>query len=385
MKKIPKLCKHRKTGYAYIYVDRKQVYFGKYGSPEATAKYRAYVNKITSSLDGVDAANDPTVAEVVLAFFQAHQFYYMKNGRQTKQLDRFKIAVEFPLELYPDLPVREFGPRKLLEVRAAMERSGRFARSYINTLINCFRHVIKYAVSIELVSPDVLVALQSVDALKRGRSIARECQPVLAVPAGDVERTIRELSPVVGDMVRVQRLTGMRPGEVCSMRVGDIDQSGDLWIYTLRTDKTDYRREVGNKKRIPLGPRAQAVLFPYLLEKENHPDDFIFTPAEAVAAVKLERRRNAVHPRRELGDDRTEYRPCYDACSYRRAVHRAAERAGVRPWSPNQLRHLFASEIRARYGLESAQVCLGHANANVTQIYAERDFNAAKEIAKEIG
>ncbi|MCA9124672.1 MAG: tyrosine-type recombinase/integrase [Planctomycetaceae bacterium] len=50
-------------------------------------------------------------------------------------------------------------------------------------------------------------------------------------------------------------------------------------------------------------------------------------------------------------------------------------------WNPNQLRHAAATEIRKRYGLEGAQVALGHASAHVTQIYAETDNAKAAMIA----
>ena len=63
----------------------------------------------------------------------------------------------------------------------------------------------------------------------------------------------------------------------------------------------------------------------------------------------------------------------------------AAEWRAQHCWSPNQLRHAAASEIRHQFGLEAAQVVLGHANADVTQVYAERDQALAAEIMQKIG
>ena len=54
-------------------------------------------------------------------------------------------------------------------------------------------------------------------------------------------------------------------------------------------------------------------------------------------------------------------------------------------WHPNQLRHSKATEIRRQFGLEAAQVVLGHAKADVPQIYAERDSALAVEVMKRIG
>jgi hypothetical protein len=54
-------------------------------------------------------------------------------------------------------------------------------------------------------------------------------------------------------------------------------------------------------------------------------------------------------------------------------------------WHPNQLRHTRGTDVRRHYGLEAAQVILGHQRADVTQIYAERDLTLAERVAAEIG
>ena len=35
-------------------------------------------------------------------------------------------------------------------------------------------------------------------------------------------------------MIELQRLTGMRPGEVVIMRTCDLERSGDVWAYSSR-------------------------------------------------------------------------------------------------------------------------------------------------------
>ncbi len=54
-------------------------------------------------------------------------------------------------------------------------------------------------------------------------------------------------------------------------------------------------------------------------------------------------------------------------------------------WHPHQLRHNYATDVRGQFGLEAAQVLLGHTKADVTQIYAERDMNRAANVAAKIG
>jgi site-specific recombinase XerC len=91
----------------------------------------------------------------------------------------------------------------------------------------------------------------------------------------------------------------------------------------------------------------------------------------------------------------------FSANSYRQAIEKACKRAfqmrkgltreAAREWrerniwTPNQLRHLRATEIRRDFGIEAASVTLGHSNLPVTQTYAERDFSKAAAIARQIG
>jgi integrase len=54
-------------------------------------------------------------------------------------------------------------------------------------------------------------------------------------------------------------------------------------------------------------------------------------------------------------------------------------------WHPHQLRHTAATRLRKEFGLDVAQVVLGHATPAVTQVYAERDVAAAKEVMRKVG
>ncbi len=50
------------------------------------------------------------------------------------------------------------------------------------------------------------------------------------------------------------RLTGVRPGEVCMMRTGDIDRTTSPLEYRPRTHKTAHR---GHERVVCIGPKAQ--------------------------------------------------------------------------------------------------------------------------------
>lgn len=373
--RLPKLRRQKLRNRAFVEYDGKRIYLGRWGDTTTKANYRAFINEITAPVPQVKEDDPPpTVADLALFFLKARANYYVKDGRQTGQLARYKAALEFPLKLYPSTPVDDFGPRKLIVCRNAMEESGRFARSYVNTLINCFRTVYRWGVENELVKPETLTALETVSGLKRRRSIAREVEPVKPVPLEDVRKTMEALPATLCAMIELQILTGMRPGEVCAMRAGDVAEADNgLLVYTLRTDKTDYRRSAANKKRIPLGPKARRVVVPYL---DRDADEFLFTPKEAQFDRAFTSGKRPT---------RAKYNDSYNTSAYARAISRAAKKVGAAHWSPNQLRHLYASEIRRKYGLEAAQLMLCHAKADVTQIYAERDLKRMEEIAAKEG
>jgi integrase len=104
----------------------------------------------------------------------------------------------------------------------------------------------------------------------------------------------------------------------------------------------------------------------------------------------LKRRAKLKEARRQHRQPKRPRRERYDTNSYRRAINYGllqAKKAGfvIPHWHPHQLRHNRGTEVRKRYGIEAAQVALGHARADVTQVYAEKNLEQAREIAREMG
>jgi integrase len=175
-------------------------------------------------------------------------------------------------------------------------------------------------------------------------------------------------------MVQLQRLAGMRPGEVVIMRPCDIDCTpGKAWIYRPDSHKTEHH---GIRRAIFLGPQAQEVLKPFL---ERAPGAYLFSPREAVEGFLLRHGRRVRHGKGRRPGDR------YKVTSYDKAVTKACKRAGVPRWAPNQLRHTRATELRRDYGLDTARAVLGHASPAVTEVYAELDATKAAEVMGRIG
>lgn len=86
-------------------------------------------------------------------------------------------------------------------------------------------------------------------------------------------------------MIDLQLLSGMRPGEACSMRTCDVDRTTQIWTNRPPDHKNTYREQ---DRVVHLGPKAQALLLPFL--KPHDPAAYVFSPADAERA-----RRSALH------------------------------------------------------------------------------------------
>ena len=54
-------------------------------------------------------------------------------------------------------------------------------------------------------------------------------------------------------------------------------------------------------------------------------------------------------------------------------------------WTPHQLRHTATTRAAKEFGIEIAKAATGHAHISTTQIYAEKDMEAAKKVALKFG
>ncbi|WP_417737272.1 tyrosine-type recombinase/integrase [Rosistilla oblonga] len=420
-KSLPKYRKHRASGQAVVTIDGKDRYLGPHGTAVSRREYdRLVAEYLTRDRQPEASADDVLVKEILAAFWRHAKNWYVKDGKPTSELAGYRILMRDVKALYGDRPAADFGPLAFKAVRQRWIDRG-LVRTGINKNAGRLKQIFKWAAAEELIDASVYHALQTVAGLRKGRSPAPESPPVLPVDLAIVQATIEHLPQVTADMIRFQLLTGARPGEVCTMTPADIDRSGEVWEYRVDGHKTEHH---GRSRTIFIGPEAQAILKPYL---SRQPDRVCFSMAES-----LEQRRQAANAKRKTpagyGNRRghrsgglrgSKVDDAFNTGSYRRAIHYACDLAfpaqspiGCREgesdaarlrrltekqkaelgtwqkthrWSPNRLRHTRGTEIRKQFGLEAAQVILGHAAADVTQIYAERDAEKAREVARKIG
>jgi len=396
--RLPTYRRHKPTGQAVVTLNGKDHYLGKWNSKPSRAEYDRLIGEwLAAGRCPPKPQHDLTIAELALRYWRYADAYYRKDGEPTGSHDRIKVTLRILRQSYAHTLAADFGPLALQAIQGQLAASGR-CRRYCNYLIDTIRRVFKWGVAQQLVPETVYRALLAVPGLRRGRTEASEPAPVLPVDDDVIDATLPYLPPIAADMVRLQRLIGARPAEVCIMRPCDIDtSSAATWVYAPASHKTDYH---GHKRIIFIGPKAQDVLRKYLLREK---DAYCFVPAQGERKRNAQRRadrhspmtpsqarRRAKRNRRRAPGDR------YAPHSYYYAVRRAVEKANkdherhgsaarIPAWHPNQLRHSAATEIRKHFGLEAVQAVLGHKNMIVSEVYAEKNLALAAQVMQKIG
>jgi integrase len=128
-----------------------------------------------------------------------------------------------------------------------------------------------------MISESIAQRLKDVEPLKAGRSPARERDPVKPVAESQALEVLPFVSRQIAAMIRLQLLTGMRPGEVCVMRGCDLDTTRKVWTYKPKEHKTQHH---GHGRTVHLGPQAQELIRPFL---KTDITAYLFSPREAEA------------------------------------------------------------------------------------------------------
>jgi integrase len=422
---------------AMVVINGHAHYLGKYDSPASWEKYYQLLAQLASGkLPGdcePEPLDDPPINEVIVRYMTEHVLtYYVKAGQPTSEQETISQALGFVRRVFGTTSATDFTPKKLKAVRDAMiahkvtrnvqvrdPKTGKvvrdpetgeartevrvyadgLGRKYINKQVSRIRAMFAWAIEEEVIDPErgakQLVALRAVKALKRGKTTARERPRVRPVSTADIKVVLPLIPPTVRAMILVQRYCGGRPQDLVQMRPCDIHRSGSVWEYRPPRFKSEHHNDDNDPdfdRIVYLGPRAQRILKPRLDALEDTPEAYVFSPRRSEADRNAKRRaarRSPMTPsqaaRTPKGRKRAPIRDCYSVASYRRAIRRACETAGISIWHPHQLRHSAGTAIRKKFGLEESQAVLGHRELGTTQIYAERSRAKARSVAAAMG
>jgi integrase len=373
---VPKPCpaiKEHASGLAYVswYAGGKQHYryFGRWGTTAAGVAYQTFAAEwVAGCLSRPDNPGSvATVAELCAAFLEWSNSHYRKNGRETSHAQKFRSALAILGEMYLRVKVPEFTADMLRAFAGKLIAKGMTVRT-----VNEYQWRVVFAFNWGVtraniaVPPTVAAILERVEKQIPGRSAAPVGQKVTSAPLADVEAAIPHLHrdpaicAIYAAMVRLQLASGARPGEICAMRVREIERTRSEWRYVPTANKNEHRSIA---RVLWFGPRSQAILTPILADLDA--GDYVFA-----------------YPRVKGGE-----REPISVNLYRSRCAEACKRAGVSGWHPHQLRHNRATELQAIYESDEAvRIGIGDTPEVARKIYVDDpDAAAARRIARECG
>lgn len=400
--KTPTLRYHKQTKRYYIFGGGKRVYLG--GHKGTAAKRRLEI--IACMIEGTpptvafaSASGGTTLARALTEFRKWAPTHYTDN----RAIARFDAVIAAAIAAHGETPADQFDGQGVEDVRTVLtSRKPELSRGYINCLIRALKTAFAWMKRRKIVCANTLAEVRQVKALMAGDG-GRETTPIPPVEDWVVEATRRECSCTIRAMIDLQRLTGMRPGELCRMRRCDVSTSMaevlpipgqrrtikaveaegvPIWRYVPSKHKNLHR---GKMRIVPIGPDAQKVLLPFL---ERAPEDYIFRPSDDLSPAR--------HKALCAG-------PCYNVRAYHNAIVRAVGRANrlrkeaaekglvplfvrVPSWSPNQLRHAALEDTADRIDAEHAAAIGGHsASMRALDSYVQATIRKAASAAAKVG
>jgi hypothetical protein len=198
--RLPKYRKHRASGQAVVTLNGRDFYLGPHGTKTSKIEYDRLLGEwLASGRNPLCASSDElTVVELCARYFKFAKGHYQKDGNCTKVLPSLKCALRYLRERYGRQLAVEFGPLALKALREQMVQEN-LSRRYINDHVDKIKRMFKWAVAEQLLPAASYQALTAVEGLRKGRSAARETDPILPAgrfstePSNRVEETEREV------------------------------------------------------------------------------------------------------------------------------------------------------------------------------------------------
>lgn len=370
---LPSYRLHKPSGQAVSYVNRKPVYLGQFGTAESRERYAKLLTEVQNSQAQSAPESRPsqtTVAAVALRFATEELPRYANAEQHC-----LRTALRFCVDLFGETSAAEFGPLRLRTARKAMVESG-WSRGFTNRQVKRVKRVFRWAVSLELVPASVVQALATLDPIAAGETEAPESRERRAIPEADLKAVRNVLDGVYRDLFDLMLLTGSRPGELVSLTVGDVDQTGDVWRAGLRSHKT---RHMGKSRTLFFNRTAQEILSRYLTGKPTAP---VFAVRRVVFGRVVSRACEvAFNMPEELRKPDTKKLTPKELADVRQ---QAAAWRREHCWTPHWLRHTVATRLADDVGTEAAQRLLGHATKAMTEHYSRAAEKQAVAAAKSL-
>lgn len=328
-----------KNGYWYIRITGHDYYLGK-------DRWKA------DQLAGELIAEKMKGSPLLLSSAVQHWLDIAKSSVSPVTYESYRFLAQSVLRHVKGLEVRQFTKLYYSDLLRRFAEAGKSRGT-----IKAYRHVIlealRYAEIRDLIPNGTYAAFQIIP-LPRN---AKQPKRITPTCSEELDRVREAVGQTVYDILRLEVLTGMRPGELLRLRPCDIEKMpSGVWQYVIYRHKTSGRTAAPLVKYI--GPQAQEIMERYIADAK--PDEPLF------------KRRN--------GKPHTTH-----SVQQRISYLKRTRRDFPQTFHQYKCRHAAGTEARKHQGLEGAQAFLGHANRATSEIYAEVNQDLAIALALEIG
>lgn len=335
------------SGQARVILDGQTVYLGKFGTPEAHARYAEVVQRwqagqpVREVRPRTVVESARSVAEVVLLYdkWMDETRAYSKCGKPTTQRGLIRVALRELNRFAGDLAADRFTSATLVAHRDKLAAKSKLSSQGVNRKVGLIKQFVAWAAERGHVPEANAAVIRAVRSLRVTGKKRRE-----PVPLADLTKTIAKLRPHFADMVRLQFLLGCRPGEVCGMRWDDltITDSAEPWRYLVDDAKTSHH---GVETVYWVNDEAKEILRRYIRLTKG---EFVF---------------------------RTKRRARFDTKTLTRKIRAAARAAGVQEFTAHQIRHLAITVIanHPQGGSAAASAVGNHKSRSMTDTYVHND------------
>lgn len=360
--RVPKMRHHKiksKTGhpgYAMVTLGGVDVHLGRWDDPESEVRYNEQVAQWLSNGRKVVETKGTarTVGDLCGRWVAYAAEYYQKDGEPTSEVRLSKAAADGARALFGSLEIRDFNNTHLEMIQKHWIRQGA-SRGTVNAYTTRVKAMFRWGVNQKFLDGAQWHGIAATASVGRGRMGAKDTEAVEPASDEQIDAVLEVAAPRLAAKIQMQRFTGMRPGEVCRMRACDIDRSGEVWVYRPKFHKTQHH---GIVRSVMIGPMGQEVLRDWI--DRRNPGDYLFS-------------QNPSKPG--------------SPTSYHESLTNACKVAGVEAFSPNQIRHSFATRILNTEGcdIKDAQGLLGHQHATTTARYAKMELGRVANVAAKLG
>ena len=384
MKTCPKLCIQKGNGkrsdYAFVNIPdpehkgkRKRIRFGHPEDPNTHIRYQEcklkwkageviFPSTATPQTAEPEAEPRPMkLMELFQKWLEANQGVYTASPTGVVTTWEQQRRVALMLAEYKDIPVDDFTVVMLRQFQRKLDESGKYKMGTVNTYVGYVKAAYAWGRAEGYVSREAANDIASLSRLQKGRCKSKPNSRRKSVPPEVVAKTLPHLKPQQRLIIELLMLTGARPGEICSMRVEDIDRTSTPWVYWPLHHKNEWKDQ---ERAIPLGPKAREKLTEWI-KTRGIKSGYLFPVIGGRG-----RQPKSLH---------------YTSEALRYAIIYVNKTYGYPKWSPYQCRHTVAMQVKKQFDPSKAQKALGHKSLNTTELYFDMDLQEAKEVFEVIG